>query len=57
MTGIYCKEVITDRTCSIHEPVKKNALPLFSCPQPRAKTKQAGKISLLKNDGALFSHL
>lgn len=53
----YCKDVITDRTCSIHEPIKKNSLPLFSRPHPKSKTKQVGKISLLKNDIALFSHL
>ena len=49
--------MITDRTLSIHEPIKKNALPLFSRPHPKTKTKQAGKISLLKNDITLFSHL
>ena len=52
----YCKEVIFDRTRSIHEPIKKNVFPLFSS-RPKAKTKQAGKIPLLKNDIALFSHL
>ena len=31
----YCKEVITDCTKSIHEPIKKNALPLFSRPKPQ----------------------
>ncbi len=40
----YCKEVITDRTHSIHEPIKKNSLPLFRCPHPKAKTK-TGKIT------------
>ena len=54
----YFKEVITDRTLSIHEPIKKNALPIFSRPHPKTKKKkQAGKISLLKNDITLFSHL
>jgi hypothetical protein len=53
----YHKEVIVDRTRSIHEPIKKNALPLFRCPSPKSKTKQAGKISSLKSDVALFSHL
>lgn len=53
----YCKEVIRDRTCSIHEPIRKNGFPLFSRLQPKAKTKEAGKISLLKNDVALFPHL
>ena len=42
---------------SIYEPIKKNALPLFSCPRPKAKTKQMGNISLLKDDVVLFSHL
>ena len=53
----YCKQVVTDCTHSIHDPIKKNALPLFSCPHLKAKTRQAGKISLLKNDVALFSRL
>ena len=41
----YYKEVIVDRTRSIHEPIKKNSLPLFSCPQPKSKTKQIGRAS------------
>ena len=51
----YCKEVISDCTQSIHEPIKKIALPLFSRPKP--KKKKAAKISLLKSDVILFSHL
>ena len=53
----YHKEVITNCTRSIHDPIKKNAFPLFSRPQPKSKGKQAEKISLLKNDIALFSRL
>ena len=50
-------EVVTDCTRSIHDPMKKNAVPLLRCPQPKSKTKQAEKITLLKNDVALFSNL
>ena len=53
----YHKDVIIDRTCSIHDPIKKNSLPLFSCPQPKTKGKQTGKISSLKSDVSLFSRL
>ena len=53
----YCKEVISDLTRSIHDPIKQNRLPLFSCPRPKAKAKELGKISSLKSDVALFSRL
>ena len=53
----YYKDVIIDRTCSIHNPIKKNLLPLFSCLQPKTKGKQTGKISSLKSDVSLFSCL
>ena len=53
----YHKSVISDRTCSIHEPIKKNSLPLFRCPTRNTKTKQSGQISMLKDDVALFSRL
>ncbi|KAK1890672.1 50S ribosomal protein L13 [Dissostichus eleginoides] len=39
----YHVTVIRDRTHSIHEPIKKNSLPLFRFPTPRTKTKQAGR--------------
>ena len=48
----YYKEVTTDCTRSIHESIKKNHLPLFSCPQLTTKTKD-----LTQSDVALFSHL
>ena len=53
----YNKSVLLDRTASIHDPNKKNALPLFRRPAPKARTKQAGQISMLKDDVALFSRL
>lgn len=53
----YCKEVITYRSHSIHDPIRKNSFPLFSCPQPKSKAKHLGKVSMLKNDVALFSRL
>ena len=53
----YYKDVIIDHTCSIHDPIKKNSLSLFSCPQPKAGGKKTEKISMLKSDVSLFSHL
>ena len=49
--------VITDRTQSIHVPIKKNSLALFRSPKSKIKSKQAGKIVMLKNDVSLFSRL
>ena len=53
----YYKDVIVECSHSIHEPIKKISLSLFRSPVRKPKTKQAEKISLLKNDVALFSHL
>ncbi len=50
-------ESVKDRTSSIHDPIKKNSLPLFRCPTHKTKNKQTGKISMLKNDVELFSRL
>ncbi len=51
----YHKSVLADRTRSIHEPIKKNSLPLFR--SPRSKTKLAEQVFMLKADVALFSRL
>ena len=40
----YHMSVITDRTQSIHVPIKKNSLALFRSPKSKIKSKQAGKI-------------
>ena len=53
----YRQAVIIDHTQSIHDPIKKNSLPLFRSPQKKLKSKQTGKMSLLKNDVSIFSHL
>ena len=42
----YCKEVITDCTQSIHEPIKKIALPLFSRPKPKKKKAAYSRVML-----------
>lgn len=53
----YVKEVIEDRTLSIHETIKKNALPLIKrqTPKPKAKSKQ--QVYALKSDCNLFRRL
>ena len=51
----YYMSVVSNCTRSIHEPIKKNSMPLLRCPTPKAKTKQVGQISMLKADVALFS--
>ncbi|KAI0221455.1 hypothetical protein LSAT2_027211 [Lamellibrachia satsuma] len=53
----YHKSVIVDHSHSILDPIKKNSMAIFKCPTPQAKTKQAGKLSKLNNDVALFSQL
>lgn len=40
------ESVIKDRTCSIHDSIKKNSLPLFRCPTPKTKKKQAGHADI-----------
>jgi len=51
----YHKTVLVERTCLIHDPIKKNSLPLFRNPTTKAKNNQAGQISMLKSDVELFS--
>ena len=52
----YVADVIVSRDISIHQPIKKNSLPLFKRQAPKeSKTKK--QISSLKSDCNLFSHL
>ena len=51
------KSMIVEHTCSIHDPIKKNSLPLFRSLTPKTKNKQAGQISMLKDDVEFFSCL
>ena len=46
MTAIYQKSVITNLTKSIHEPNKKNSLPVFRSPSLKTKDKHAGSCFL-----------
>ena len=53
----YWKTVIVERTRSIHDPIKKNNLPVFKKPHTRSTSKQGKKISVLQNNVALFAQL
>lgn len=53
----YRTTVIIEQTKSLHEPIKKNNLPLFKKPQARLSSKQGKKISALKNNVNLFAKL
>ena len=53
----YRKSVLVEGTRSIHDPIKKNSLPLFKCPTPKEKSKQAEKVATLKADVSLFAQL
>eukprot|EP00745_Piridium_sociabile_P012394 TRINITY_DN190_c0_g1_i6.p1 TRINITY_DN190_c0_g1~~TRINITY_DN190_c0_g1_i6.p1 ORF type:complete len:743 (+),score=169.21 TRINITY_DN190_c0_g1_i6:247-2475(+) len=52
----YNEAIITERRKSIHEPVKRNSLPLFRS-SSKGKRKQSDGVSLLKDDVSLFSRL
>ena len=52
--GAIYKEVFIDCTYSIHDPIKKSVLLLFSRPQPHIKAKQTEIVSLLKCDVSLL---
>ncbi len=52
----YVQNVIITKKISIHQPIKKNSLPLFK--RQRVKeNKVKKKINNLKSDVCLFSHL
>ncbi|KAG0713410.1 hypothetical protein GWK47_016295 [Chionoecetes opilio] len=53
----YCKLVLDDCERSIHDPMKKNSLPLFKSPVRKSRGKQADKIEGLKTDVSIFSRL
>ena len=51
------KKVIKDRSVKIHEPIKKNSLPLFKRPLLKKTTKVKQMLASLKSDCNLLSHL
>ena len=46
----YCESVILKCERSIHETISKNNLALFKLPKPKAKSKQAKAVAVLKDD-------
>uniref|UniRef100_UPI00358E5A52 uncharacterized protein n=1 Tax=Myxine glutinosa TaxID=7769 RepID=UPI00358E5A52 len=52
----YVTTVLVDRTRSIHNPMSKNSLPLFST-KVKAKSKDGKKVKVLENNMALFEQL
>lgn len=53
----YVKDVIVDRSASIHQPIPRNSLPLFKHPHSKPVTKTKQQLSSLKSDCNLFSQL
>ena len=53
----YMNDVVEQRTRSIHDPIKRNSLPLFKHTSTKKKSKKAEQASLLKSDVALFSQM
>jgi len=53
----FVKERLGDRSKSLFSPLKRNKLPLFSCPQSKLKSNDQQQITSLKKTCALFSQL
>jgi len=53
----YVQDRLIDRTVPIHEPIKKNKLCLFRCPNKKAMSKDKLQLRSLKSDCSLFSRL
>ena len=53
----YVDEVISRRTRSIHDTIKKNNLPLFKRPKPKAKSKSSQQLAAQRNNASLFGRL
>lgn len=53
----YVKEVIKERTTSIHDPIKKSSLALFKRQTPKVDSKSSKQFNALKSDRSLFSRL
>ena len=54
----FVKERLSEeKTMNIHDPIKKNKLPLFRSPRQKEPSKDKQQISSLKSDCALFSRL
>ena len=53
----FVKNVLDVRSHSIHDPIKRNSLALFSKPKRKVTSKQGKKIKVLQNNVALFGQL
>ena len=53
----YLNDVIKDRSSSIHNPIKKNNLPLLGKNHKKATSKQGKKIAVLQSNLTLFAQL
>ncbi len=51
------KDVFSDLSKPIQQPIKKNSLPLFRNPKVKVKSKQGQRIKVLQNNSVLFGHL
>ena len=53
----YVSDVINTRSVSIHQPIKRNSLPLLKRQSSKVTTKNSQKMASLRSDCDLFSHL
>ena len=53
----FVKDVIDERTVSIHDTISKNALPLFKRQQPKQISKASLKLTAVTSDRYLYSRL
>ena len=53
----YKKQVIVDRTKSIHDTISKNSLSLFKSPKKKVKSKASQQLVVQRNNTSLFGRL
>ena len=53
----FVKDVLEERTRSIHNPIKRNKLALFQKPTPQTQSKEGNKIKALQNNLSLVGQL
>eukprot|EP00057_Strongylocentrotus_purpuratus_P010110 XP_011664584.1 PREDICTED: uncharacterized protein LOC105438459 [Strongylocentrotus purpuratus] len=53
----YKREVLIEKSKTIHAPIKKNSLPLFKTPVKAKGNRKTEKIASLRNDVSLFGHM
>ena len=53
----YKSEVLTNRTASIHNSIKRNSLALFRSPRPKPKSKSSQKLATYRSNTSLFGRL